>query len=110
MDELEREMEEMFRGLGALNDPSSSADGAGASSANAEDEPTPDMRFLADLLAKSMASIPSEVAGESKPDATGEPKDDFWKSRDEAAERLRKSNADLQVITGLYLHRRARAR
>jgi hypothetical protein len=96
-------MEAMLLGLGADKGPSSSSDGASASDgANAGDEPARDKLFLAaweDLIAKSMADISPEVAGGSESDVAGEPKDAFRKSRDEAAERLRKSDAELHEVT-----------
>jgi len=96
-------MEAMLLGLGADKGPSSSSDGASASDgANAGDEPARDKLFLAaweDLIAKNMADISPEVAGGSESDVAGEPKDAFRKSRDEAAERLRKSDAELHEAT-----------
>ena len=105
MEALTRGMEDMLHGLDTGE--SSSAGGARArGSANVEDETAHDKEFLAtleDLVAKSMADILPDVADGSEFDAAGEPKDAFRKVRDEAAERLRKSNAELQVVTDLYL-------
>jgi hypothetical protein len=93
----------MLLGLGADKGPSSSSDGASASDgANAGDETARDKLFLAaweDLISKSMADISPEVAGGSESGVAGEPKDAFRKSRDEAAERLRKSDAELHEVT-----------
>jgi hypothetical protein len=99
MEALTRGMEDMLRGL----DTGAASSAAGASargSANAEDETARDKEFLAtleDLVAKSMADILPDIADGGEPDAAGESKDAFRKIRDEAAERLRQSDAELQV-------------
>ena len=102
MEALARGMEEMLHGFDA--GPSSSGDGASArGSANVEDEAAHDKEFLAtleDLVAKSMADILPDIGDGGESDvAAGESKDAFRKIRDEAAERLRKSDAELQVVT-----------
>jgi hypothetical protein len=110
MEALTRGMEEMLRGLGT--DASISVDGASTSGANVGDETVHDKEFLAtleDLVAKSMGDILPDIPDGDETDAAGESKDAFRKIRDEAAERLRKSDADLQVVTRLTF-RRERAR
>jgi hypothetical protein len=104
MEALTRGMEDMLRGFDT--GPSSSGDGASAGgSADAEGEAGLDQEFMAtleDLVAKSMADILPDIGDGGESDAAGEPKDPFHKIRDETAERLRKSDAELQVVTWLY--------
>jgi hypothetical protein len=64
---------------------------------------------LEDLVAKSMADILPDIADGGESDAAGGSKDAFRKIRDEAAERLRQSDAELQVVSRLAI-RRGRAR
>jgi len=119
MEALASEMEKMFLELESHKDPSSSADGAGASGgANAGDDSDAarEKEIQAAweaLFAESMADIPTVAAagGGGQSDAPRESKDAFQKIRDEAAERLRQSDAE-QVVTGLHTWsaRRDRAR
>jgi len=98
VEELAREMEAMLLGLAAPQEPSSSADNAGAGEATAEGETARDeqiLRALEDLFTKGAAGVPPESAADGKADAGGS-KDAFRKIRDEAAERLRKSDTELQ--------------
>jgi hypothetical protein len=108
MDALAIEMEKMLSELGPHKDPSSSANGAAARGADGGDDPdaTREMEIRAvweGLFAESMADIPTGAAagGGGQSDAPRESKDAFQKIRDEAAERLRQSNAE-QVVTGLH--------
>jgi len=103
MEALAIEMEEMVLQMEAFKDPSSSADGASASGADAGHDAAREKDIRAaweELFANSMADIPTEAAaavgggGGGKSDAPGEPKDAFQKIRDDAAERLRKSDAE----------------
>ena len=101
MEALAIEMEEMVLQLESFKDPSSSADGASASGADAGHDAAREKEIRAaweELFANSMADIPTEAAagggGGGKSDVPGEPKDAFQKIRDEAAERLRKSDAE----------------
>jgi hypothetical protein len=107
-------VEELARGMEAMllemethqQNPSSTSDGASTSSANAGGDPTRDKLFLSaweDLFAKSMAGVSPEVpdSGEADTaDAAGGSEDAFQKSLQEAAERLRRSDTELQVATG----------
>ena len=109
MEALALEMEEMVLQLESFKDPSGSADGASASDANAGHDAAREKDIRAaweELFANSMADISTDAAaggsgGGGKSDAPGEPKDAFQKIRDEAAERLRKSDAEQVVMTGL---------
>lgn len=108
MEALALEMEEMVLQLESSKDPSSSADGASASGADAGHDAAREKEIRAaweELFANSMADISTDAAAGGgsggKSDAPGEPKDAFQKIRDEAAERLRKSDAEQVVMTGL---------
>jgi len=102
MEALAGEMEKMFSEMESHRDPSSSADGAGASGANTGDDSDAarEMEIRAaweDLFAESVADIPTVAAaggGGGQSDAPRESKDAFQKIRDEAAERLRQSDAE----------------
>lgn len=91
----------MLLGLAALpQEPLSSADNAGAGEATAEGEEARDkqiLQTLEELFTKGMAGVSPEPAADGKADARGS-KDAFRKVRDEAAERLRKSDTELQVV------------
>jgi hypothetical protein len=97
VEELARGMEEMLRGIETHQNPSSIADGASTSDANAGGDTAPDKQFLAALeeFAKSMSGASPEV-----PAGGAESEDAFQKSLQEATERLRRSDSELQVATG----------
>ena len=102
MEQLAREMEAMLLGLDPHQVSSDPAESASASDAHAGEETARDKQFLDTLdewFAKSMADVPLDGDGIDKPEAVGESKDAFRKSRDEAAERLRRSDTELQVLT-----------
>jgi len=113
MEALALEMEQMFHQLGSSSEgPSSAANGASASGANAGHDAAREGEIRAaweELFANSMADISADdvaaaaagVGGGGKSDAPEEPEDAFQKIRDEAAERLRKSDAEQVVMTGL---------
>ena len=117
MEALAGEMEKMFFEMESHRDPSSSAEGAGASGANAGDdsEAAREMEIRAaweDLFAERMADIPTVAAaggggggggGGQSNAPRGSKKDAFQRIRDEAAERLRQSNAEQQVVTGSHI-------
>ena len=97
VEELARGMEEMLRGMETHPNPSSIADGASTSDADAGGDTARDKQFLAALeeFAKSMSGVPPEV-----PTGGAESEDAFQKSLQEATERLRRSDTELQVATG----------
>jgi len=103
VEELARGMEAMLLEMETHQDPPSTADGASTSDANAGGDTTRDKQFLAaweDLFAKSLAGESPEVPdGGGEADAAGESEDAFQKSLQEAAERLRRSDTELQVAT-----------
>jgi hypothetical protein len=104
VEELARGMEAMLLEMETGQSPSSTTDGASTSDINAGgDTATRDKQFLAaweDLFAKSLAGVSSEVPDDGEADAAGESEDAFQKSLQEAAERLRRSDEELQVATG----------
>lgn len=100
VEELAREMEAMLLGLGPDKAPSGSADSASTSNAKAGEGVAREKQFLSaweDFVAKSTTGVPPD---DGNIDAGKDFKDAFRKSRDEAAERLRKSNTELKVVTG----------
>ncbi|KAI0002435.1 Pex19 protein family-domain-containing protein [Russula compacta] len=97
VEELAREMESMLLGLGSDKAPSGSADGASTSDAKAGEEAAREKQFLSaweEFVAKSTDGVPPD---DGEVNAGEDFKDAFRKSRDEAAERLRKSDTELQV-------------
>jgi len=96
VEQLAREMEAMLLGLEPHQVPSGPAESASANDADAGEDTARDKQFLDALeewFSKSMADVPLDGDDVDK----AEPKDAFRKSRDEAAERLRKSDTELQT-------------
>ena len=94
VEELARGMEAMLLEMETHQNPSSAADGASTSDTNAGGDTARDKQLLAaweDLFAKGMAGVSPEVP------AGAESEDAFQKSLQEATERLRRSDTELQV-------------
>jgi hypothetical protein len=103
VEELARGMEAMLLEMETQQNPPSTAGGASASDVNAGGDTARDKQFLAaweDLFAKSLAGVSPDVPEDGEADAAGESEDAFQRSLQEAAERLRRSDAELQVATG----------
>ena len=100
-------VEELARGMEAMllemQNPSSTAGSASTSDINAGGDTARDKPSLSsweDLFAKSMAGVSPEVPDAGEADAATESEDAFLKSLQEAAERLRRSDTELQVAIG----------
>ena len=97
VEELAKGMEAMLLEMETHQNPSSTADGASTSDTNAGGDSARDKQFLAaweDLFAKSMSGVSPEL-----PAGGADSEDAFQKSLQEATERLRRSDTELQVAT-----------